>query len=86
MSLGDGRIGFLDFGIVGRIHHLQKQQVGFIFAIAPSSYAQLADLVIELARDEEPDKVFERDTTLATDLEGVYSLLSGISLSEPGYG
>lgn len=49
MWLDDGRIGFLDFGIVGRFDELQRKMVTrYVMAFATGQFGQLAEIMVEM--------------------------------------
>ncbi len=78
-----GKIGFIDFGIVGRFDRQQRMQVlRYILSFNSQDYAELAKVMIEMGAV--PKGV---DTVrLAKDLGDVYSPLLSRALSEIEYG
>jgi aarF domain-containing kinase len=49
MALSDGRIGFLDFGIVGRFGRERRDQVAdYLVAFAVGDFAKLADVMVAM--------------------------------------
>jgi predicted unusual protein kinase regulating ubiquinone biosynthesis (AarF/ABC1/UbiB family) len=65
MVLDDGRIGFLDFGIVGRFKGARRRLVSdFLLATATRDYKKLGRTMLEMSG------VTADETALAVDLEG----------------
>jgi predicted unusual protein kinase regulating ubiquinone biosynthesis (AarF/ABC1/UbiB family) len=53
MTLDDGRVGFLDFGIVGRFTHERRQQVSdYLLAFATGDFDQLARVMVAMGSIE----------------------------------
>jgi aarF domain-containing kinase len=49
MALDDGRVGFLDFGIVGRFTRERREQVtDYLVAFATGDFAKLADVMVAM--------------------------------------
>ena len=70
MALDDGRVGFLDFGIVGRFSPERREQVtDYLIAFATGDFRKLAEVMIAMGSIER-DKV-DLDS-LSKDLEAVY--------------
>jgi len=83
MWLDDGRIGFLDFGIVGRFSEQQRVLVTrYIIAMATGQYRDLAAVVLEMG--SVPDDVDVEQ--LAEDMKTAYGPLRGLSMGEINYG
>jgi predicted unusual protein kinase regulating ubiquinone biosynthesis (AarF/ABC1/UbiB family) len=70
MALDDGRIGFLDFGIVGRFSRERREQVtDYLMAFAAGDFRRLADVMIAMS----PGAGGTVDpAALAADLEAAY--------------
>jgi predicted unusual protein kinase regulating ubiquinone biosynthesis (AarF/ABC1/UbiB family) len=70
MALDDGRIGFLDFGIVGRFSRGRREQVtDYLLAFAAADFRRLAEVMIAMSPGAE-GKVDA--AALASDLEAAY--------------
>jgi len=70
MALDDGRIGFLDFGIVGRFSPERREQVtDYLIAFATGDFRKLADVMVAMGSIDRGDVDVE---SLAKDLEAVY--------------
>jgi predicted unusual protein kinase regulating ubiquinone biosynthesis (AarF/ABC1/UbiB family) len=83
MWLADGRIGFLDFGIVGRFNDLQRRLVTrYIMAFATGQFRELAEVVVEMGG---VDQTVDVDA-FAEDLKKAYSPLLTLSFGEMNYG
>jgi predicted unusual protein kinase regulating ubiquinone biosynthesis (AarF/ABC1/UbiB family) len=78
MALDDGRIGFLDFGIVGRFPRQRREQVtDYLMAFAAADFRRLAEVMIAMSPGAE-GKVDA--AALASDLEAAYGpMLAGDS-------
>jgi predicted unusual protein kinase regulating ubiquinone biosynthesis (AarF/ABC1/UbiB family) len=84
MFLSDGRIGFLDFGIIGRFDEQKKRlAMGFMLSLATRNYRQLADLVLESGSAARPERIDRAQ--LAVDLERAYAPLAGSAMAELNY-
>ena len=69
MALDDGRIGFLDFGIVGRFTKERREQVtDYLMAFASGDFRRLADVMVAMGSVE---GTIDRDA-LAEDLRKAY--------------
>jgi len=77
------KIGFIDFGIVGRFTDLQRMQVlRYILSFTTGDFEELAKVLIEMdAADHDIDI-----PDVAKDLERVYSPLISTAMSEIDYG
>jgi len=73
MYLEDGRIGFLDFGIVGRLEAGQRDQaMGFLLSLATGNFREFARIVWSMSRaNDEVDL-----DVLAVDLKEAYEPLT----------
>ena len=84
MFLEDGRLGFLDFGIIGRFSEARRVQAGrWMMCLAMRDFRQLADVMVEMDSLENPDAV-DLDV-LAQDLERAYGPLIGSSIGDLNY-
>jgi aarF domain-containing kinase len=82
MALDDGRIGFLDFGIVGRFSDERRAQVtDYLLAFAAADFRRVADVMV--AMGSAPRSV-DREA-LATDLERQWGPLVGGAVESPKY-
>jgi predicted unusual protein kinase regulating ubiquinone biosynthesis (AarF/ABC1/UbiB family) len=70
MALDDGRIGFLDFGIVGRFDAARRAQVmSYLLAFASGDFRKLAQVMADMGSvDREADL-----DALAADLQSTYA-------------
>ncbi|MGZ3451572.1 MAG: ABC1 kinase family protein [Polyangiales bacterium] len=69
MALDDGRIGFLDFGIVGRFDEARRRQVtDYLLAFAVSDFERVAEVMVEMG--SAPRKVDRR--ALAADMRSSF--------------
>jgi aarF domain-containing kinase len=69
MALVDGRVGFLDFGIVGRFARERREQVtDYLLAFATGDFKKLAEVMVAMSSTEE--KV--NTEALARDLAAAY--------------
>ncbi|ACY15252.1 ABC1 kinase family protein [Haliangium ochraceum] len=83
MLLDDNDLGFLDFGIVGRLSEHQRRQVAdCLIALSTGNYRQLADVLAEMC---ELELSSEKRDAIARDLEAVYAPLQTLSFSEVQY-
>jgi predicted unusual protein kinase regulating ubiquinone biosynthesis (AarF/ABC1/UbiB family) len=70
MALDDGRIGFLDFGIVGRFERKRREQVtDYLLAFSTGDFKRLAEVMVEMGSVEREKVDLER---LAADLGKAY--------------
>jgi predicted unusual protein kinase regulating ubiquinone biosynthesis (AarF/ABC1/UbiB family) len=79
MALDDGRIGFLDFGIVGRFERKRREQVtDYLLAFSTGDFKRLAEVMVEMGSVERDKVDLER---LAADLAKAYGpmLHSGLA-------
>ncbi len=84
MYLEDGRVGFLDFGIVGRFDETQRMNaMSFMVSLAMRDFGRFADLVLEMTPPEAAATVDKE--VLATDLEGAYGPLVSMSMADLNY-
>jgi predicted unusual protein kinase regulating ubiquinone biosynthesis (AarF/ABC1/UbiB family) len=82
MALDDGRIGFLDFGIVGRFPPERRRQVtDYLMALASGDFQKLADVMV--AMGSAPGGVDRK--ALAADLTVAYEPLLASSLESVKY-
>jgi predicted unusual protein kinase regulating ubiquinone biosynthesis (AarF/ABC1/UbiB family) len=82
MFLEDGRIGFLDFGIVGRFDDARrKQAMGFMLSLATRNFKQLAQVVVDMGSVQRSIDL----EALAADLEKAYDPLVGKKMMELNY-
>ncbi len=86
MYLEDGRIGFLDFGIVGRFDQTQRQQsMEFLLCLATSNYTRFADIVITMSGGSSiPGMELDRDE-VAVAFEEAYGPLTKMSMADIEY-
>jgi aarF domain-containing kinase len=83
MALSDGRIGFLDFGIVGRFPQARREQVtDYLMAFATGDFPKLAEVMVAMGSIER-DKV-DLDA-LAKDLAVAYAPMLANELSAVKY-
>ncbi|MFT5430460.1 MAG: aarF domain-containing kinase, partial [Myxococcota bacterium] len=77
------KIGYIDFGIVGRFTPEQRMQVlRYVLSFATSDFEELARVLVEMnAADADIDI-----PTVAKDLERVYAPMLSVSMSEIDYG
>jgi aarF domain-containing kinase len=70
MALDDGRVGFLDFGIVGRFSPERREQVtDYLIAFATGDFRKLAEVMIAMGSIERGKVDLD---SLSKDLEAVY--------------
>jgi aarF domain-containing kinase len=70
MALDDGRVGFLDFGIVGRFSPERREQVtDYLIAFATGDFRKLAEVMIAMGSIDREKVDLGR---LSADLEAVY--------------
>ena len=87
MALADGRLGFLDFGIIGRLDRTRRRQIAhYLMAFATQDFLQLAKTMAAMgalaSKDDEQDwAAFAQDLKVALNpfLRGS---LAGIDYSE----
>jgi aarF domain-containing kinase len=83
MALDDGRIGFLDFGIVGRFSPERREQVtDYLIAFATGDFRKLAEVMIAMGSIDR-DKI-DLDS-LSKDLEAVYEPMLSNELAPVKY-
>ncbi|MSP60134.1 MAG: AarF/ABC1/UbiB kinase family protein [Myxococcales bacterium] len=83
LVLDDGRLGFLDFGIIGRFTPLQRRQVtDYIISFATGDYRRLAAVMAEMGSVGAQVDLDE----LAVDLKAVYAPWLSLSFGELKYG
>src|SRR6185437_3803970 len=83
MVLDDGRIGFLDFGIVGRMDRARRDQVAdYLVAFATGDFAKLAEVMIAMGSVERGRVDV---TALAADLTATYEPILTNELSPAKY-
>lgn len=83
MLLDDGRLGFLDFGIIGRFDDEQRHMVTqYIVAFATGNYRHLGQVMLEMGS---VDARVDLDT-LAADLAVAYAPMLQMSLGDLKYG
>jgi predicted unusual protein kinase regulating ubiquinone biosynthesis (AarF/ABC1/UbiB family) len=83
MVLDDGRIGFLDFGIVGRMDRARRDQVAdYLVAFATGDFAKLAEVMIAMGSVERGRVDL---TALAADLAATYEPILTNELSPAKY-
>jgi predicted unusual protein kinase regulating ubiquinone biosynthesis (AarF/ABC1/UbiB family) len=83
MALDDGRVGFLDFGIVGRFSRERRDQVtDYLLALASGDFRRLADVMVAMGS-------IERDAVdldaLSNDLAAAYEPLLSNAMSPAKY-
>jgi aarF domain-containing kinase len=82
--LDDGRIGFLDFGIIGRFDELQRKLVTrYVLAFATGQFRQLAEVMLEMG--SATGKVHIEVDQLAADVEAAYAPVRSKSFSQLKY-
>jgi predicted unusual protein kinase regulating ubiquinone biosynthesis (AarF/ABC1/UbiB family) len=70
MALTDGRIGFLDFGIVGRFSRERREQItDYLMAFASGDFRKLADVMVAMGSADEKVNL----DALAKDLGAAYA-------------
>ena len=83
MLLDDGRLGFLDFGIIGRFTLKQRQQVtAYIVAFATGDYRKLGEVMVEMGSI---GTHIDLDA-LAVDLKEAYAPIVSLSFGDLKYG
>jgi predicted unusual protein kinase regulating ubiquinone biosynthesis (AarF/ABC1/UbiB family) len=83
MALDDGRVGFLDFGIVGRFSPERRRQVtDYLLALATGDFRRLADVMVRMGSIDRAGVDLER---LSDDLAAAYEPLLGNALSPAKY-
>ncbi len=86
MYLDDGRIGFLDFGIVGRFDQTTREQsMEFLLCLAMSNYKRFAEIVIEMSDGSIDGRTLDADE-VAADLRAAYGPLTQMTMAEIEYG
>ena len=79
MWLTDGRIGFLDFGIVGRFDDQQRKMVTrYVMAFATGQFRQLAEVMVEMGSAASSVDV----DALAADVEQAWAPVRQMSFGE----
>jgi predicted unusual protein kinase regulating ubiquinone biosynthesis (AarF/ABC1/UbiB family) len=79
MALDDGRVGFLDFGIVGRFSHERREQVTeYLMAFATGDFRKLAEVMVAMGS---VDRAAVNLDQLGKDLADAYEpmLSSGVA-------
>ncbi|HVL00578.1 MAG TPA: AarF/ABC1/UbiB kinase family protein [Dongiaceae bacterium] len=75
LVLRDGRIGFIDFGIVGRIRPQTWESMSkFIWAIGQNDYAAMAESMVGIGMTDQEVDV----KRLTRDIENLYSSMDGM--------
>jgi predicted unusual protein kinase regulating ubiquinone biosynthesis (AarF/ABC1/UbiB family) len=83
MALDDGRIGFLDFGIVGRFSAERRVQItNYLVAFATGNYRRLAEVMVAMGTVDARVDLDE----LAKDLEVAYRPMLSMSFGQLNYG
>ncbi len=83
MWLDDGRIGFLDFGIVGRFDELQRKAVTrYVMAFATGQFRQLAEVMVEMGSSLKKEVDVD---ALAADVERAYAPVRQMSFGKMKY-
>ena len=83
MSLTDGRIGFLDFGIVGRFRPERRTQItDYLMSFASGDFNKLADVMIAMGS---VDGATVDKASLATDLAKAYEPMLAQGLGSVKY-
>jgi predicted unusual protein kinase regulating ubiquinone biosynthesis (AarF/ABC1/UbiB family) len=83
MLLDDGRLGFLDFGIIGRFNARQRRMVtDYIVAFATGDWKRLGEVMVEMGSvNSEVDL-----PSLAEDLKQAYAPMLKMSFGDLKYG
>lgn len=82
MWLDDGRIGFLDFGIVGRFDSQQRKMVTrYVMSFATGQFQQLAEVMVEMGSATATVDVQQ----LTRDVERAYAPLRQMNFAEMKY-
>jgi len=85
LVLRDGRVGFLDFGVVGRFSDQERKQIlGFFLYLALRDYENLAALVLDILGRSD-DRTVDRPGLVA-DLRHAYSPLAESCLADVDLG
>jgi predicted unusual protein kinase regulating ubiquinone biosynthesis (AarF/ABC1/UbiB family) len=85
MLLDDGRIGFLDFGIIGRLDEKRRHQIaGYLMAFATRDFVSLAKTLVDMGAADGKTCQPEWEQ-FALDLEEAYSPFLGKSVKEIDY-
>ncbi len=83
MLLDDGKLGFLDFGIIGRFSIQQRKQVtDYIVAFATGNFRRLAEVMVEMGSVGAHVDLDE----LAADLKEAYAPIISMSFGDLKYG
>ncbi len=86
MLLHDGRVGFLDFGIIGRFQEKQQNMVlEYIMAFQRGNFRKLAEVLVEMGGVGESGKAVDLDA-FAKDLETCYGPWLQTSFSKLKFG
>jgi predicted unusual protein kinase regulating ubiquinone biosynthesis (AarF/ABC1/UbiB family) len=82
MWLDDGRIGFIDFGIVGRFNDQQRSMVTrYVMSFATGQFRQLAEVMVDMGSAAGPVDV----EALSKDVEKAYAPVLKMKFSEMRY-
>jgi len=82
MALDDGRIGFLDFGIVGRFPPIRRAQItDYLVAFASADFHRVAEVMVAMGTVDERVDLDE----LAKDLEVAYRPMLSMSFADLNY-
>jgi predicted unusual protein kinase regulating ubiquinone biosynthesis (AarF/ABC1/UbiB family) len=83
MWLDDGRIGFLDFGIVGRFDELHRKAVTrYVMAFATGQFRQLAEVMVEMGSSLKAKVDVD---ALAADVERAYGPVRQVAFGKLKY-
>jgi predicted unusual protein kinase regulating ubiquinone biosynthesis (AarF/ABC1/UbiB family) len=83
MALDDGRVGFLDFGIVGRFTRERREQVTeYLVAFATGDFVKLAEVMVAMGSIDRSELDVD---ALARDLAEAYEPLLGNDLAPAKY-
>jgi predicted unusual protein kinase regulating ubiquinone biosynthesis (AarF/ABC1/UbiB family) len=83
MALDDGRIGFLDFGIVGRFAPARRAQITeYLVAFASGDFRRVGEVMVAMGSVDERVDLDE----LGRDLEAAYRPMLSMSFADMNYG
>lgn len=86
LFLDDGRIGFLDFGIIGRFSRERRRQIAdYIVAFATRDFATVAQVMVRMGVVDHKQDPAEMKA-FAGDLEAAYGPLLSRSMGQIDYG
>ena len=85
MLLDDGRLGFLDFGIIGRLTHERRRQIAnYLMSFATRDFVGLAKTMVAMGAADDKTSPPEWEQ-FAADLQDAYSPFLGKSVQDIDY-